>query len=62
MAKALTREQVIKAWNADHRYHEWFVCPDCRDVLFADNNKTMSCPNTQCLNEKDYNLITGEEV
>ena len=57
--KTMTRRQVIEAWNIDDRYHDYYVCPDCRDILtkYADGN--LRCSNDKCLNNTVFDSVTG---
>ena len=59
--RAMTRREVIKAWENDDRYHDFFVCPDCRDILKKCGDE-LECQNNTCLNSDTFNLTTGEEI
>lgn len=60
--KVLTRREVIEAWNKDDRYHDFYVCPDCRDILSLNNDSVLQCKNPNCVNEDQYNVMTGERI
>ena len=64
--KTLTRREVIEAWNKDERYHDYFVCPDCRDILKCKDTDVkgiiLQCDNEKCDNTHVYNILTGEEI
>ncbi len=58
----MTRRQVIEAWNHDDRYHDYYSCPDCRNILTKQIDGNLRCANDMCLNSTVFDCITGEEV
>ena len=53
--KALTRREIIEAWEKDDRYHDYFVCPDCRDILIF-NGDILHCANSACKNTDEFDI------
>lgn len=63
MPKALTRKQIMDAWNKDDKYHDHYVCPHCRDLLYGNTaNYVLFCDNGMCENKATYNVETGVEI
>ena len=63
---ALTRKEVIKEWNKNKHNHNYYVCPNCRDLLHRkdtlDKGIVIQCNNEQCDDTHYYNIFTGEQL
>jgi hypothetical protein len=47
--RVLTRREVIEEWNKSSEYLDSFCCPNCRDILFKDNDTgELECRNILC--------------
>ena len=51
----MTRREIIKAWEVNENYHDFFCCPDCRDVLSRCGD-ILACENQVCGNTEFYTL------
>ena len=60
MKKLLTRREIIKEWNRNEKYHDFFCCPNCRDILTRHDN-TLCCTNHRCMADGVYNLDGTEK-
>lgn len=56
----LKRSETIDAWNNDKRWHDYFCCPNCRDVLGKEENY-LRCNNGACCN-MTYYTMEGVEI
>jgi hypothetical protein len=57
--KLFTRREIIEFWNRHPERLDWFVCPNCRDLLFpTDTTNEFKCMNDKCFN---YERILKKE-
>lgn len=65
MKRLLTRREVIELWsNPESCFLDYFVCPDCRDILFL-GPKGLECRNHSCLNTEIFpvdDIFDGKTV
>ena len=53
--KAKTRREIINLLDENTKYHNFYCCPDCRDILTL-HSYTLMCDNDKCLNNDQFNL------
>lgn len=57
--RTMTRREVIEAWNKNEKYHDFYVCPNCRDILTIVDDKYLTCLNSKCNNQNSFDILTG---
>jgi hypothetical protein len=45
--KLLTRRQVVELWQKNKKYMNYYVCPNCRDLLQKEYDG-YKCTNEEC--------------
>ena len=50
-----TRNQIIDIWREDKKHLNFYVCPDCHDILTSMYN-SLYCMNKECLNLSVYDM------
>lgn len=49
--KLMTRGEVIDAWEKNGQFLNWYVCPNCRDILsMHQDGRHFKCMNSNCMN------------
>lgn len=44
----MTRREIISLWSKSKEYLDSLCCPNCRDILYEDENGEWECRNFLC--------------